>query len=50
MAGDLTEMESLSYKNKNSKYFLCVRDVFTKYAWIEPLKEKKRKTVLNAFI
>ena len=50
LAGDLTEMESVSYKNKNSKYFLCVRDVFTKYAWIEPLKEKKRKTVLNAFI
>ena len=25
-------------------------DVFTKYAWVKPLKEKKCKTVLNAFI
>ena len=25
-------------------------DVFTKYAWIKPLKDKKSKTVLNAFI
>ena len=24
--------------------------VFTKYAWVKPLKEKKGKTVLNAFI
>ena len=25
-------------------------DVFTKYAWAKPLKDKKSKTVLNAFI
>ena len=25
-------------------------DVFTKYAWAKPLKDKKGKTVLNAFI
>ena len=25
-------------------------DVFTKYAWVNPLKDKKGKTVLNAFI
>ena len=29
---------------------LCVRDVFTKYAWVKPLKEKNGKTVLNASI
>ena len=28
----------------------CVSDVFTKYAWVKPLKDKKSKTVLNAFI
>ena len=43
-------MGSLSFKNRNVKYFLCVIDLFTKYAWITPLKEKKGKTVLNAFI
>ena len=47
---DLAEMGSLSSKNKNIKYLLCVIDVFTKYAWVKPLKDKKGKTVLNAFI
>ena len=37
-------MESLASTNKNFKYFICVINVFTKYAWV------KRKTVLNAFI
>ena len=46
MAADLAEMESLSSKNKSVKYLLCV----TKYAWAKPLKDKKCKTVLNAFI
>ena len=34
-------MESLSLKNKTVKYLLCVLDVFTKYAWVKPLKDKK---------
>ena len=34
-------MESLSSKNKIVKYLLCVIDVFTKYAWVKTLKEKK---------
>ena len=49
-AADLAEMESLSSKNKNVKYLLCVIDIFTKFAWVKPLKDKKGKTVLNAFI
>ena len=40
----------MSSNNKNVKYLLCVIDVFTKYAWVKPLKGKKGKTVLNAFI
>ena len=31
-AADLAKMESLSSKNKDVKYLLCVIDVFTKYA------------------
>ena len=46
---DLAEMESLSSKNRGVKYLLCVIDVFTKYAWVKSLKDKKGKTVLNAF-
>ena len=43
-------MESLSSKNKNVRYLLYVTDVFTKYAWVKPLKDKKGKTILNAFM
>ena len=43
-------MESCSSKNKNVKHLLCVIDVFTKYAWVKPLKDKKGITVLNAII
>ena len=47
---DLAEMGSLSSKNKNVKYLLCVKDVFIKYAWVKHVKDKKAKTFLNAFI
>ena len=47
----------MSSKNKSVEYLVCVIDVFTKYAWVKPLKVKKGKTVLkkgktvlNAFI
>ena len=43
-------MGSLPFKNKNVRYLLCVIDVFTKYAWVNPLKNKKGKTILRAFI
>ena len=43
-------MGSLSSKNKNVKCLLCAIDVFIKYAWVKALKDKKDKTVVNAFI
>ena len=43
-------MGSLSSKNKNVKYLSCAIDVFTRYAWDKPLKDKKGKIVLNSFI
>ena len=49
-ASDLAEMESLSFRNKNVKYLLCVIDVFTKNAWLKLLKDKVSETVFNAFI
>ena len=48
-AVDLTEMESLFSKNQGVKY-LCVLDVFTKYAWFKPLKDKIAKIALYVFI
>ena len=29
---------------------LCVIDFFNKYAWVKPLKDKKGRKVLDAFI
>ena len=43
-------MGSLLSKNNNVKYLFYVIDIFTKYGWVKPLKDKKGKTVLNAFI
>ena len=43
-------MGLLPSTNWNVKYLLCIIDVFTKYAWIKPLKAKKGKAVLNALI
>ena len=40
-AEDLADMGSLSSENRAVKYLLCAIDVFTKYAWVKPLKDKK---------
>ena len=49
-ATDLLEMGSLSSKNRVFKYLLCVTDVFTKYASVKLLNDKKGNTVLHSFI
>ena len=46
---DLADMQSLSKYNKGIKYLLCVIDLFSKYAWIIPIKDKKGISVVNAF-
>ena len=46
---DLVDMESLSKYNKAIKYLLCAIDLFSKYAWVVPLKDKRGITIVNAF-
>ena len=46
---DLADMQSLSRKNKGIKYLLCVIDLYSKYAFAIPLKDKKGISILNAF-
>ena len=43
-------MGLLSSKNKNVKYLFCAINVFGKYAWFKPLKDKKEKIFLHAFL
>ena len=42
-------MQSLSRKNKGIKYILCAIDLFRKYAFVIPLKDKKGISIVNAF-
>ena len=42
-------MQSLSRKNKGIKYLLCVIDLYSKYAFVIPLKDKKGISIVNAF-
>ena len=46
---DLADMQSLSRKNKDLKYLLCAIDLYSKYAFVIPLKDKKRISSVNAF-
>ena len=49
-AADLVDMQSFSKHNDGVKYLLCVVDVFSKYGWIVPLKDKSGKSVSAALI
>ena len=42
-------MQSLSRYNKGFKYLLCAIDLFSKYAWVIPIKDKKGTSIVNAF-
>ena len=42
-------MQLISKLNKGFRFFLCVIDIFSKYAWVVPLKDKKGVSIVNAF-
>ena len=42
-------MQSLSKYNEGVKYLLCEIDLFSKYAWVVPMKDKKGVNIVNAF-
>ena len=46
---DLADMQLLSKNNKGIRFLLCVIDIFSKYAWVIPLKDKKGISIVKAF-
>ena len=42
-------MQLISKFNKGIRFLLCRIDIFSKYAWVIPLKDKKGITITNAF-
>ena len=45
----LADTQSLSIYKRRIKYLLCVIDLFSKYAWVVPLKDKRGINIFNAF-
>ena len=46
---NLADMQLLSKYNKGIRCLLCVIDIFSKYAWVVPLKDKKCISIVKAF-
>ena len=46
---DLADMQLLSRKNKGIKYLLRAIDLFSKYAFVIPIKDKKGISIVSAF-
>ena len=46
---DLADRQLISKYNKGIRYLLCAIDLFSKYAFVAPLKDKKGTTIASAF-
>ena len=46
---DLADMQSLSKYRKGIKYLLWAINLFSKYVWVVPLKDKRGITIINSF-
>ena len=46
---DLADMQLLGKYNKGIRYLLCTIDLFFKYAFVVPLKDKLGTSIANAF-
>ena len=46
---DLADMQLISKFNKGFRFLLCVIDIFSEYAWVVPLKDKKGVGIVGAF-
>ena len=46
---DLADVSKLSRQNNGYKFLLVIIDVFSKYAWVKPVRSKNAKDIKNAF-
>ena len=46
---DLDDMQLISKYNKGTRYLLCAIDLFSRYALVVPLKDKKGTIIVNVF-
>ena len=42
-------MQLIRKFNKGFRFLSCVIDIFSKYVWVVPLKDKKGISIVNAF-
>ncbi len=48
-SSDLLDMSSFSKKNDGFKWVCLIIDVFSRFLWLRPMKNKKQKSVIEAF-
>ena len=48
-AADLADVQLISKFNERFRFLLCVIDIYSKYAWVVLLKDKKGVSIVNAF-
>ena len=46
---DLADVQLLSKFNKRFRFLLCIIDIYSNYAWVIPLKDKKCVSIVDAF-
>ena len=46
---DLADMQLISKFNKRFRFLLCIIDIYSKYAWVIPLKDKKGVSIVDVF-
>ena len=46
---NLSDMQLINKYKKGVRFLLCFIDIFSKYAWVVPLKDKKRVSIVAAF-
>ena len=46
---DLIDLQAISAENRGNRYILTAIDVLSRYAFAQPIKDKKSSTIIQAF-